>query len=83
MSSPSSNNVEEDAWLMKMELKREELKETKKEDKGKEATGDQPQEGRHAMLTEEEEGKDILQPYYNHLTPAKIEAFKAFEVVHV
>jgi hypothetical protein len=46
MSSPSANNVEEDVWLMKMELKREEPKEANKEDKGKEATGDQGPEGR-------------------------------------
>ena len=41
MSSPSSNNVEEDAWLMKIKLKREEPIGAAKEDKGKEATGDQ------------------------------------------
>ena len=41
MSSSSSNNVEEDAWLMKIELKREEPIEAVKGDKSKEATGDQ------------------------------------------
>ena len=41
MSSSSSNNMEEDAWLMKIELKREEPVEAIKGDKSKEATGDQ------------------------------------------
>ena len=39
MSSSSSNNVEEDAWLMMIELKREEPVEAAKGDKSKEATG--------------------------------------------
>ena len=60
MSSPSSNNVEEDAWLMKMELKREEPKEANNEDKGKETMRDQAQEGGQSMPTEEEEEEDIL-----------------------
>ena len=84
MSSPSSNNVEEDAWLLKIELRREEPKEATNEDKAKEVAGDQAQEGEKAMLmgvVEKEE--DILQPYYNHLTPTKIEAFKAFEIICV
>ena len=37
MSSSSSNNMEEDAWLMKIELKREEPTDAVKGDKGKEA----------------------------------------------
>mgnify|MGYP005835602799 CR=1 FL=1 len=41
MSSSSSNNVEEDAWLMKIELRREEPVEAVKRGKIKEATGDQ------------------------------------------
>jgi hypothetical protein len=73
MSSPSSNNIEEDAWLMKIELKREQPKEALKEDKSKEATGDKAQIGGQALLEEGEE-EDILHPYYNHLTPNEIEA---------
>ena len=40
MSSPSSNNVGDDAWLMKIEMKREELGEINKGDKIKKATED-------------------------------------------
>ena len=42
MSSSSSNNVEKDAWLMKIELKREVPVEAVKGDESKEATVDQP-----------------------------------------
>ena len=42
MSSPSSSNHEgNDAWLMKIELKREELKEINKEEGIKKAMEDQ------------------------------------------
>ena len=41
MSSPASNNGDDDAWLMKMELKRVEPVEAVKEDKSKETTRDQ------------------------------------------
>ena len=68
---------------MKMELKREEPKEANNDDKGKEAMKDQAPEGGQSMPTEEEEEEDILQPYYNHFTPTKIEAFRAFEAVCV
>src|SRR3989337_1899958 len=74
MSSPSSNNAGDDAWLMKIEMKREELRETNKDDKIKKAEGDQ------VPAAEEE---DILQPYYNQLTPTEIEAFKIIELVRV
>lgn len=50
MSSPSSNTVEEDAWLPKMELRREEQKEAAEEEKVKEIARDQAQEGGQAML---------------------------------
>ena len=74
MSSSSSNNVEEDAWLMKIELKREEPVEAVKGDKSKEAIGDQTPVVELAWPAEEEE-EDILKPYYAHLTPTEIEAF--------
>ena len=74
MSSPSSNNGDDDAWLMKIEMKREELGGTNEDDKIKKAEGDQ------VPVVEEE---DILQPSYNHLTPTEIEAFNIIEIVHV
>ena len=74
MSSASSNNVSDDAWLMKIEMKREELGEINESYKIKKATEDQ-------LPAAEEE--DILQPYYNHLTPTEIEAFKIIEIVRV
>jgi hypothetical protein len=74
MSSSSFNNVDDDAWLMKMEMKREELGETNEGDKIKKVAGDQ------VPGVEEE---DILQPYYNHLTPTEIEAFKIIELMRV
>ena len=55
MSSSSSNNMEEDAWLMKIELKREEPVEAIKGDKSKETTGDQVPVVEQAMPVEEEE----------------------------
>jgi hypothetical protein len=66
MSSPSSNNGKEDAWLMKMELKEEGLKDVFKVDEGKEVVGDQAPAIDQALPEEEEE--DILLPYYEHLT---------------
>ena len=77
MSSPSSNNGKEDAWLMKMELKAEGPKDILMVAKDKEAVGDQAP-ARDQALPEEEE--DILQPYYEHLTPTEIEACRMFEV---
>ena len=41
MSSPSSNNGDNDAWLMKIELKREEPGEINKDDGIKKAPEDQ------------------------------------------
>ena len=66
MSSPSSSNNEgNDAWLMKIELKREEPMEINKDEGIKKAMEDQ------APATE-----DILQLDHNLLTSTKIEAFK-------
>ena len=47
MSSPSSNNGDKDAWLMKIELKREEPEEINKDDGIKKVMEDQ------APVTEE------------------------------
>ena len=67
---------------MKIELKREEPVGAAKEDKGKEANGDQTLVIEQALPAEEEE-EDILKPYYAHLTPTEIEAFRIIETVHV
>ena len=75
MSSPSSNNGENDAWLMKIELKREELGEINKDDGIKKVMEDQ------AVAEEEEE--DILQPHHNLFTPTEIEAFKMIELARI
>ena len=82
MSSSSANNVEEDAWLMKIELKREEPVELTKGDTSKEVTVDQAPVVDQALPAEEEE-EDILKPYYAHLTPTEIEAFRIIETVRV
>ena len=60
MTLPSSNNEDKDAWLLKIELKREEPEEINKDEGIKKAMEDQ------APAAEEE---DILQPHYNILTP--------------
>ena len=82
MSSCSSNNMEEDAWLMKIETKREEPTDAAKGGKGKEATVDPSPVAAQALLAEEEE-EDILKPYLTHLTPAEIEAFRVIEIVRI
>jgi hypothetical protein len=74
MSSPSSNNEGNDAWLMKIELKREEPVEINKDDRIKKAMEDQ------VPAAEEE---DILQPHHNLLTPTEIEAFKMIELARI
>ena len=71
MSSPSSNNEGDDAWLMKIELKREEPREINKDDGIKKAIEDQ------APAAEEE---DILQLHHNLFTPTEIEAFKMIDL---
>ena len=82
MFSCYSNNMEEDAWLMKIETKREEPTNIVKGDKGKEATIDPPPVAAQALLAEEEE-EDILKPYLTHLTPTEIEAFRVIEIVRI
>ena len=74
MTSPSSNNGENDAWLMKIELKREEPGEINKDDGIKKAMEDQ------APAAEEE---NIPQPLPNLFTPTEIEAFKMIELAHI
>ena len=73
--------MEEDAWLMKIGMKREEPTEVIKGDKGKEATVDPSLVATQALLAEEEE--DILKPYLTHLTPIEIEAFCIIEIVRI
>ena len=74
MTSPSSNNEDKDAWLLKIELKREEPGEINKDDGIKKAMEDQ------APAAEEE---NILQPLPNLFTPTEIEAFKMIELAHI
>ena len=74
MSSPSSNNGDNDAWLMKIELKREEPVEINKDEGIKKATEDQVPAA---------EDEDILQPHNNLLTPMEIEAFKMIELARI
>ena len=69
MSSPSSNNGDNDAWLMKIELKREEPMEINKDEGIKKATEDQVPAA-----------EDILQLDHNLLTPTEIKAFKMIEL---
>ena len=61
MSSPYSNNGDNDAWLMKIELKREEPMEINKDEGIKKATEDQVPAA-----------EDNLQLDHNLLTPTKI-----------
>ena len=73
MSSPSSsNNGDNNAWLMKIELKREEPMEINKDGGIKKATEDQ------VPATE-----DILQLDHNLLTPTEIKAFKMIELARI
>ena len=73
MSSPSSSNHEgNDAWLMKIELKREEPMEINKDEGIKKAVEDQ------VPATE-----DTLQLDHNLLTPTEIEAFKMIELARI
>ena len=71
MLSPSSNNEGNGAWLMKMELKREEPGEVNKDNRIKKVTEYQ------APVAEEEA---ILPPLF---TPTEIEAFKMIELAHI
>ena len=72
MSSPSSNNGDNDAWLMKIDLKREEPTRVNKDERIKKATEDQAPAA-----------KDTLQTNHNLLTPTEIEAFKMIELARV
>ena len=70
MSSPSSSNNEgNDAWLMKIELKREEPGEINKDDGIKKA-----------MEEQAPAAEDILPPLF---TPTEIEAFKMIELARI
>ena len=72
--SPSSNNEDKDAWLLKIELKRVEPGEINKDDGIKKAMEDQ------APAAKEE---NILQPLPNLFTPTEIEAFKMTELARI
>ena len=70
MSSPSSNNGDNNAWIMKTELKREEPMEINKDEGIKKATEDQAPE-------------DNLQLDHNLFTLTEIEAFKMIELARI
>ena len=74
MTSPSSNNEDKDAWLLKIDLKREEPGEINKDDGIKRAMEDQ------APVAKEE---NIPQPLPNLFTPTEIEAFKMIELSRI
>ena len=72
MTSPSSNNEDKDAWLLKIEMKREEPEEINKDEGIKKAMEDQ------VPATE-----DTLQLDHNLVTPTEIEAFKMIELARI
>ena len=74
MTSPSSNNEDKDAWLLKIELKREEPEEINKDEGIKKAM-----EFQDTAVKEE----DIPQPLPNLFTPTEIEAFKMIELARI
>ena len=74
MASPSFNNEDKNAWLLRIELKREELEEINKDEGIKKAMEVQ------APTVKEE---DIPQPLPNHFTPTEIEAFKMIELARI
>ena len=74
MTSPSFNNEDKDAWLLKIELKREEPEEINKDEGIKKAMEVQ------APVVKEE---DIPQPLPNLFTPTEIEAFKMIELARI
>ena len=74
MTSPSSNNEDKDAWLLKIEMKREEPEEINKDEGIKKAMEDQ------APAAGEE---NIPQPLPNLFTPTQIEAFKMIELARI
>ena len=74
MTSPSSNSEDKDAWLLKIELKREEPKDINKDEGIKKAM-------EHQALAAEEENNP--QPLPNLFTPTEIEAFKMIELARI
>ena len=74
MTSPSSNNEDKDAWLLKIELKREEPEGINKDEGIKKAMEVQ------ALVVNEEY---IPQPLPNLFTPTEIEAFKMIELARI
>ena len=74
MTTPSSNNEDKDAWLLKIELKRGEPEEINKDDGINKSMEDQ------APTAEEE---NIPQPLPNLFTPTEIEAFKMIELARI
>ena len=74
MTSPSSNSEDNDAWLLKIELKREEPEEINKDEGIKKAMEVQ------APVVKEE---DIPQLLPHLFTPIDIEAFKMIELARI
>ena len=74
MTLPSFNNEDKDAWLLKIELKREEPEEINKDEGIKKDMEDQ-------TPTPKEE--NIPQPLPNLFTPTEIEAFKMIELARI
>ena len=74
MASPSFNNEDKDAWLLKIELKREEPEEINKDEGIKKAMEVQ------APAVKEE---DIPQPLPNLFAPTEIEASKMIELARI
>ena len=72
MTPASSNNEDKDAWLLKIELKREEPEEINKDEGIKKAMEDQ------VLATE-----DTLQLDHNLLTPTEMKAFKMIELARI
>ena len=74
MTSPSFNDEDKDAWLLKIELKREEPEEINKDEGIKKAMEDQAPEVKE---------EDIPPPLPNLFTPTEIEAFKMIELARI
>ena len=74
MTSPSSSNEDKDAWLLKIELKKEEPEVSNKGEGIKKAM-----EVQDPVVKEE----DIPHPLPNLFTPTEIEAFKMIELARI
>ena len=74
MLSPSFNNEDKDAWLLKIELKSEESEEINKDEGIKKAM---------EVLAPAVKEEDIPQPLPNLFTPTEIEAFKMIELARI